>query len=157
MDQHLNTILCYRVFEKLAARFENKKACAARVGTNLAAIRILLKRERVLSALFLSKPLWKGRARIFLHCMSVTFLAAVELAQRKASHGLDFCLFVTFWFWSLKSCISRACLSYQLPPARPADTTRLIFIPVCAALTRALCPWALQQKTNFAALPQGSS
>lgn len=59
MDQHLSTILCYRVFEKLAARFENKKACAESVGMNLAAIRILLKRERerVLSALFLSKPL----------------------------------------------------------------------------------------------------
>lgn len=87
--------------------------------------------------------------------MSVTFLAAVELAQRQASHGLDFCLFVTFWFWSVKSCVSRACLSYQLPSARPADTTRPIFIPARAALTPALCPWALQQKTNFAALPQG--
>lgn len=64
MDQHLNKILYYPVFEKLAAYFENKKACTASVGMNLAVIHILLKRDRVLSALFLSKPLWKGRACI---------------------------------------------------------------------------------------------
>ena len=72
MDQHLKKIPYCSVFEKLAANFENKKACAVITGVNLAAIQILLKSDHVFSALFLSKPLGRGSAcilAVFNTCM----------------------------------------------------------------------------------------
>lgn len=70
MAQHLKKIIYCSVFEKLAANFENKKACTAIIGVNLAAIHILLKGDHVFSALLLSKPLGRGSA-----CISVVFNA----------------------------------------------------------------------------------
>lgn len=127
MDQRLKKIMYCSVFEKLAANFANKKACTAIIGVNLAATHILLKGDHVFSALFLSKLPWK-RFCVYFSCVRylyVTFLTDVKPAQRKASRGLCFCLFVA------KAWVSHVCGGHQLLSDRSQGQSLVQFSSSC--------------------------